>query len=77
MIKCPNCNTKMKSYKTYTSVDGTVVRYKKCPKCNHRRITEEMFREDVPNYNKEVYSCIEEILKTLKMYGFVIEKKNV
>ncbi len=41
---CANCGGRLQVERTVTPCTGRVVRYRKCPKCNYRVVTEERVR---------------------------------
>lgn len=72
MIPCPVCKTKMKTKNSYLSGGRKVIRYRECPNCNEKRITEEMLRDDIPFRMSDIEACLFDIIKTIKKYGYEV-----
>ena len=72
-MKCPVCDNDMKVNSTRTSSDK-IIRYRQCIKCNCKRITEELFRDDIPYPDNDVEDFITNILEMIKQYGFELSE---
>ena len=68
---CPICKNQMNVTNTIVK-ESSIVRYRKCTSCDCRRVTEELFKEDIDLQSSEAENFIYDLMELIEKYGYEI-----